>query len=300
MDYEIILVDDGSTDNSAIICDNYSNRDERVKVLHRKNSGPSSARNAGIDIAKGEYIIFLDSDDFWDDIDALKNIEERLNESKADVLVFPAKRYYEINNRFTNIVNYGIDRKRIAFVDKYESIEYMLENNIYKAAAWNKVVRRSIIDEHKMRFTEGYLSEDLDWCGDLLLYSNQFDFYENPLYCYRQQRTGSITKINSEKLIKDKIYMCKKGYVQAKSCSDKKMGELLAAYYAYEYAVLLGISAGIKDKLILEDMKSLSVLLDYDICNKVKKVKKLQKLLGYSLTRRILCLFVRTKKYELF
>jgi len=51
VDYEIILVDDGSTDNSAIICDNYSNRDERVKVLHRKNSGPSSARNAGIDIA---------------------------------------------------------------------------------------------------------------------------------------------------------------------------------------------------------------------------------------------------------
>lgn len=295
-DFELILVDDGSPDRCGQICDSYAYADSRIKVVHKNNGGLSSARNAGLDIATGKYIIFLDSDDYWDDNTALEHIHNNLAETDADLLVFPAKRFYEDENRFTYILNLEVDRNRIIDTNANCAIEYMLENNIYRAAAWNKVIRKSVIDEHLIRFKEGYLSEDMDWCGTLLLYSTRFDFYKEPFYSYRQQRSGSITSKKSEKLVADKIELCAKGYKQAKEYPDRKKGKLLGSYYAYEYAVTLGVSANVKDKDTLRQMKNLEPLLKHDMCNKVKKVNKLRRVIGYELTRRALCLFVQIKK----
>lgn len=294
--FELILVDDGSPDNCGKICENYEKGDMRVKVVHKENGGLSSARNAGLDIATGKYIIFLDSDDYWDDNTALEHIHKNLAETHADLILFPAKRFYEDENRFTYILNIKVNRNRIIDTNTYCAIEYMLENNIYRAAAWNKVIRKSIIDEHQMRFKEGYLSEDMDWCGDLLLYCKRFDFYDNPFYVYRQQRNGSITSGKSEKLVADKIYMCKKGYKQSLTLANKNIGLLLGSYYAYEYSVALGVSGGIKDRQLLANLKDLQNLLKYDVCNKVKQVNRLRKVVGYTLTRLSLCFFVNMKK----
>lgn len=295
IEYELILVNDGSPDECGAMCNVYAGKDPRVKVIHKDNGGLSSARNAGLESAKGEYIIFLDSDDFWDDSTALKNIKNNLSETNADVLVFPAKRYYGTEKETTNIVNCRVERERIIDKSVVDAIEYLIKNNIYRAAAWNKVISKKIIDEYSMRFKEGLLSEDMDWCGDLLLYCKRFDYYEKPFYCYRQQRKGSITSSKTEKLVHDKIYMCMKGLSQAKSLNDKSMSQLLASYYAYEYSVAIGVSSGIKDKQIINDMKSLKRLLDYDISDKVKKVNKLRKIVGFALTRQALCFFVKVK-----
>lgn len=294
--YELILVNDGSPDGCGRICEDYAKSNKSIRVVNKENGGLSSARNAGLDIAVGSYVIFIDSDDFWDDNNALENIHKNLSETNADLLVFPAKRYYENENKYTYILSCEADRNRIINPDTREAIRYLLENNIYRAAAWNKVIKKSVIDEHKMRFREGYLSEDMDWCGDLLLYVKRFDFYNMPFYCYRQQRKGSITAGKKEKLVADKLYMCSKGYKQAMELEDKEKGEMLAAYYAYEYSVLLGVSGGVKNKQILSEMKELQDLLSYDISNKVKKVNKLKKIAGYSLTRLALCFFVNIKK----
>ncbi len=295
-EFELILVDDGSPDACGKICDSYSSSDTRVKVVHKENGGLSSARNAGLDIASGKYVIFIDSDDFWDDDNALEHIHNNLIETDADVLVFPAKRYYEIKNKYTYIMPSDVSRLKILDKDVNSSIRYMIENNIYRAAAWNKVVKKSIIDNHTMRFKNGYLSEDMDWCGDLLLYAQKFDFYGNPFYAYRQQRNGSITKEKVEKLISDKLYMCEKGFRQALKLQNKEKTDLLASYYAYEYSVLLGVSSGIKNKELLSKVKNLKNLLDYDISRKVRKVNMLKRLIGYSLTRMALCFFVEIKK----
>ena len=160
-DFEVILVDDGSPDLCGKICNDYAENDLRIKVLHKANGGLSSARNAGLDIAIGEYIIFIDSDDFWDDNTALENINKNLTETKADLLIFPAKRYYEDKNKVTSILNIEVERRKIVNQSTNHAIEYMLQNNIYRAAAWNKVVKKSIIDTHNMRFRDGYLSEDI-------------------------------------------------------------------------------------------------------------------------------------------
>ncbi len=295
-DYELILVDDGSPDNCGSMCDSYAEGNLRVKVVHKGNGGLSSARNAGLDIAAGEYLVFLDSDDFWDDETALEHFHNNLGETKADLLVFPAKRYYEDENKVTYILNSKVERSHVTESDVNRAISYMLENNIYRAAAWNKVIRKSVVDAHGMRFKEGYLSEDMDWCGDLLIYCTRFDFYEEPLYCYRQQRVGSITARKTERLIADKIYMCQKGHKQALSLRDEEKGRLLNSYYAYEYSVALGVSSGVRDKQILNELKQLQVLLDYDLCNKVKQVNRVKKFFGYTLTRKILCIFVKMKR----
>lgn len=295
MNYELILVDDGSPDNCGKICDRYAENDSRINVIHKRNGGLPSARNAGLDVAHGEYVIFLDSDDFWDDREALLSICINLSESKADVLIFPAKRYYGANGKCTYIIDDNIERSKIISSDKFEVLDYLIENNIYRAAAWNKVVRRTLIKEHKMRFAEGYLSEDMDWCGDLLVYAQRFDYYKSAFYCYRQQRAGSITKVKNEKLISDKLYMCEKGLKQAQTLKDE-MTCYLASYYAYEYSVAVGVSAYIKSKELKERLRDLSIILEYDISNKVKKVNRAKKLLGYSLTRSLLCIFVKVKR----
>lgn len=295
-DFEVILVDDGSPDLCGKICNDYAENDLRIKVLHKANGGLSSARNAGLDIASGEYIIFIDSDDFWDDNTALENINKNLTETKADLLIFPAKRYYEDKNKVTSILNIEVERRKIVNQSTNQAIEYMLQNNIYRAAAWNKVVKKSIIDTHNMRFKDGYLSEDMDWCGDLLVYCSKFDFYEKPLYMYRQQRNESITSKKTKKLVADKIYMCKKGYEQGISMADKSKAQLLLSYYAYEYAVTLGVSSSVKDNDTLLDMKNLQIILNYDLCDKVKQVNRMKKIVGYGLTRKFLCLFVKMKK----
>ena len=120
---------------------------------------------------------------------------------------------------------------------------------------------------------DGYLSEDMDWCGDLLLYAQRFDFYDNPFYAYRQQRNGSITAGKAEKLISDKLYMCEKGYRQALKLKDRDKTALVASYYAYEYSVLLGVSSGVKNRELLGRVRNLQPLLGYDISKKVQKVK---------------------------
>lgn len=296
VDYELLLVDDGSPDNCGKICDNYAQKDQRVKVIHKENGGLSSARNAGLDVAKARYVIFLDSDDYWDDVNALTNIHAQLRESDADVLVFPLKRYYEMDGKITYTLKQEVDRKAITEAGKNAAIKYMLTNNIYRAAASNKVVRKSIIDENDMRFRIGYLSEDMDWCGDLLMYAKRFDFYANPLYVYRQQRSGSITQQKTDKLVADKLFMCRKGLEQAATFENQEEANLLIAYYAYEYAVTMGVSAGVKDQKILSEMKELRLLLKYDLCRKVKMVNKLIGLCGYSMARNVLCLFVKLKR----
>lgn len=295
-EYELVLVDDGSPDQCGAMCDEYAAKNESIRVVHKNNGGLSSARNAGLDVANGEYIIFLDSDDFWDDKQALENIYRNLSETDADVLLFSAKRYYGANRPCTYLINVEVDRAKVINQDVNVALTYLIENNIYRAAAWNKVIRRILIEKNDMRFKEGYLSEDMDWCGDLLLHANRLDWYNVPFYAYRQQRQGSITQKKSEKLVADKLYMCEKGYRQAMELTDKVKSNLLAAYYAYEYSVLLGVSARIKNKKMLADMIKLQNLLQYDICNKVKKVNRMKKIVGLYITRRLLCIFVQIKK----
>src|SRR5699024_2471690 len=99
-DYELILVNDGSRDRSPVICDQYASQSNKICVIHKKNGGLSDARNTGIRAASGKYLLFLDSDDFWDDSRFLRKLKDRIEHQDCDVMKFHYKYFYEAENQY--------------------------------------------------------------------------------------------------------------------------------------------------------------------------------------------------------
>ena len=235
---EIILVDDGSPDNCPHICDQYANEDDRVKVIHQKNGGLSAARNAGVQCASGDYVAFLDSDDFWSSPECLEKIVLRLEKKSPDVLNFAYIKTDELGNVISQRFD-GMDSMPLDAVELEEQLAYLTRHSMYIASAWNKIVRREIALETP--FEKGKTSEDIDWCARLICKANSFDFACEKFYCYRQ-RSGSITHSLSERNcrdLKDNILKCFS--ISNKASQSRK--ELLMTYTAYQYATFFAVQA---------------------------------------------------------
>ena len=188
---EIILIDDGSTDRSGLICDEYAKIDSRITVIHQKNGGLSSARNIGIKLAKGDYIMFVDSDDYVM-IDYCKLPFEIAKEKNADIVLFPF--FYVGKNKNK------LDDEEDGFKSKQEAFDIILK----KAGvnAWSKLYRRCLFDD--VKFPEGFYYEDNATTYKLILNADRIYYTNNRLYyyCFRE---GSIT--SSKKRIIDFIVM---------------------------------------------------------------------------------------------
>ena len=111
--FELILVNDGSTDNSPTICEQYASKDKRIKVIHKANGGLSDARNWGLKFSSGEYVVFLDSDDYWNDCDALFSLYSLLNKySEVDVVFFRRFKFEEnIYQQIRYITQFNLNKK---------------------------------------------------------------------------------------------------------------------------------------------------------------------------------------------
>ena len=151
-DYELILVDDGSPDGCPAICDKWAIKDQRIQVIHKKNGGLSDARNAGLDIAQGDYITFIDSDDFIDTQTYTPLINYLENHPETDILEYPAILFYQSEQqqdlRFPNQTVY------------HDMEDYWYQEKAYQHSyAWNKLYRKSLFDE--ARFPTGVVFEDI-------------------------------------------------------------------------------------------------------------------------------------------
>ncbi len=151
---EIILVDDGSPDNCPKICDEYAKKDNRIKVIHKKNGGLSSARNAGLDIAKGDYIAFVDSDDYVHS----DYINKLYNQVKKDGSSLAICGVQIVNENGTNLDSskFDIKSKFIPEVEKFNLL--FLENSISPIVAWNKLYSAEIWKD--LRYPNGKIHED--------------------------------------------------------------------------------------------------------------------------------------------
>lgn len=149
---EIILVDDGSPDRSGEICDDYAQRDKRIKVVHKQNGGLSSARNAGLDIATGDYVMCVDSDD-WVDEDYCSKALESASQHDADIVVFG---YRDVYPDHTVIQTVSLDQEQ-SFTPEEALME--LHGGKILSFAWNKIYRASLFQG--VRYPEGRLYEDI-------------------------------------------------------------------------------------------------------------------------------------------
>ena len=207
--FEIILIDDGSTDRSGKICDEYKEKDNRIKVYHGKNTGLSGARNKGIELCEGEYIIFLDSDDYWVS-DKLKILAEECNKNKVDILVYNYEIYDEKYKKIT--IPKGIKFNNVfkEVIDGQTYLEKVLEiNPLYQWYAWSYAIKAKNIKE--LKFKVGIKYEDVDLMYKVILNANKIIVIDEIIIRYRLSRPGSIThdvKVQTEKDKLDVIKNC--------------------------------------------------------------------------------------------
>ena len=188
--YEIILVDDGATDNTGSICDMYG-KNENIKVIHKKNGGLSDARNVGLELAGGKYVMFLDSDDYWNDTYFLKKIHERILSKDVDLIVFG----------YNKILNQKIIDTRIPTCNATDICD-LVRKDAFDICAWDKVIKRSLLTNNEISFRKNVYSEDMEWCSKVFSTAKSCCVLSEAPYSYRQ-REGSITKTLSNKNIQD-------------------------------------------------------------------------------------------------
>lgn len=204
---EVILIDDGSTDNSPFICDKYERLDTRVKVIHKKNGGLSSARNVGINMATGDYICFLDSDDFWIE-DKLESIVKQILKNKCDLLLFPMVSYYEEKDIYTPF-SVKFEDINISNDCSKNLIGILKQDPTFGWCAVRYIIKKEFV-KNKMYFKEGYLCEDVEFIFKLWNSIRKVDYFNEDVYAYRRDNENSITHVASFKFCNDLLYMIKK------------------------------------------------------------------------------------------
>lgn len=182
---EVILVDDGTKDSSDLICDAYAEKDSRVRVIHKENGGLSSARNAGLDVCRGDYIAFVDSDD-WIEPDAYENLLKTAQE--LDVKLVCGGRY-DVKAE-TGEKKVGLCPSRTERISTEELVGWIFTWNQCDSAAWDKLFHRSLL-EH-WRFPVGRVCEDVPVMYRIILGTDWAAMYGHPIYNY-YHRQGSIT-----------------------------------------------------------------------------------------------------------
>ncbi len=260
---EIILVDDGSPDGSPAICDAYSEQYDFIKTIHKENGGLSDARNTGLTQATGDYVLFVDSDDFIEK-NSLSKIVETVTESQADVVFLEAKKYF--SDGTTIPLGDGITKEGLQNKSLEDALRFISSCPKYPASSCTKLLKKSLFDcNGDLDFEKGLLSEDLDWCLKLFLKARSFDYYGGDYYYYRQGRGGSISNSGGLKHFQDILFILKKWLVVAEEVADCKR-HLILSELAYEYPIVIGMFSKLSKadkKKYKNEMKTMSWLLRY-------------------------------------
>lgn len=216
---EIILIDDGSTDNSKNICDEYAKKDKRVKVFHQKNSGVSKARNKGLDNITGDYVMFVDSDD-WLEPNACEVLIEKIVNERLDVLIFNFYNEYSAKSVKNKAYTYNI--KDDNFINKMQAKVLAPMMKIpdfdvnFIGFTWNKIVSSKAIDNHKFPFeNKKAIFEDVIFYYTLFEKTKKIGLCNEYLYHYR------IADITTMKNNKDFVSICDNIQNEIRKLSDK-------------------------------------------------------------------------------
>lgn len=262
---ELILVDDGSLDNSPKICDEVAKSFENVVVIHKANGGLSSARNKGLEIAKSEYIAFVDSDD-WINENSVNKLKPVIEAFKPDICFMQADKVFESGKKVP--LGDCIRSKEINGKNRKEVLNYLASRPKYPGSSCTKVFSRTFLIENNLSFpSDGRISEDLGFVRDCILKASQFAATDFPYYNYRQARKGSITSLISSRRISGVIQFITESLNYAADIrgSDEIVFKCVMSFAAYEYCVLL-LMCGKENSVYLENkekIKELKFLLKF-------------------------------------
>ena len=221
---EVILVDDGSTDNSGSICEEYKLKYRQTIIIHKENGGLSDARNAGIKVATGEYIYFVDSDD-WLAPNAISTLLDYAIENKCDVV--QGGLFYAYND----CLLYDNSKKTPFILNRNQAMKELIKNDYIKNFAWGKIYKTEIVKKHL--FIKGVYFEDSHWQHHIIHEVNNYGVIPTPLYYYRQRETSisgrfSIKSLDLLKGYEERLNFILEHYPQLTDLMAKQLWNISA------------------------------------------------------------------------
>ena len=212
---EIILINDGSLDNSLQICEKYKKKDNRIIIINKKNGGLSSARNEGLKIAIGEYISFIDSDDFLLSENVYSEMIKLIEDTNADLVQGDALKCYSDTEKILLLkLKDRVDFRNI--MTSEELFLVSLKNKITYAPVWLNLYKRELLNKNKIYFKEGIYFEDEEFAPRILLNAKKIAIYKKEFYGYRQRENSIMSSGDNPKKGQDLIETAESlsGYIE--------------------------------------------------------------------------------------
>ena len=292
-DFELILVDDGSPDASPQICDEYAQKYENVRCIHQKNGGQSCARNTGLSVASGKYIMFIDSDDYLLESTLLQRIADKTR-LDTDVIMYGFQKFFESTGEF--------GQSEVPILGRVCTTSEMLQNvlasNTYCGTAWTKAVRLDLLRNNNIEFKSGMISEDIDWYMQVLCHAKTFDSINGIGVVYRQ-REDSISHAPKLKSLEDNLWILENWPAKfVQDMTDRELLNSLMSVMAYYYTndlILYTSYSSSQVSIFKERLKNQSCLLQYAVTPRAKIVKKVYSILGFGMTVSLLKVLGRLK-----
>ena len=283
-DYEIILVDDGSTDSSPKICDDYAGKYDFIRAIHKKNGGPADTRNEGAKAAQGEYLVYLDSDDFLLSNRFLEELNE-LAKGTPDLIFYKYVKFFDDAKQYGKC---GFSYQSAMGADTYsKKIEALVKADAFYGMAWVRATRRALLEQNNIQFEVGLSGEDMDWNYSVISHSESIAFLDEPMVAYRQ-RSGSITNTYKFKNLDDYVSILEKWSKKIEEeTKDETLKAALLGSLAKHYSNLMVVYARLKDKKKKECKKRIQALrwlLKYGMSRRPQTVAKIYRLCGFDLT----------------
>lgn len=293
---QIILVDDGSTDTSGQICDEYQKKNKNIIVIHQENQGLSVARNNGVARATGDYVLFVDSDD-WLATGFLHKIAQAVvKEKNVDVLIYAAEKVDALDGG-REYIGVHLDASRLNGKSGQEALNYILSTDKnYEWYAWKYLLRLEYLKGNELTFVAGRYYEDVEWTPRIFYAAKKVWYVDVVGIQYWFHNPGSILNVPSLKKSIDKIEIAAIAcHLAQQVCSVKATADLICETFAKLYLSGFGDYINGDDKLLPYLKKNKSVLL-YSHTPLAKAIRRLSKVLGFRTASKILKLCIRLRR----
>ena len=299
-DYEIILVDDGSNDGSGAICDEYQNKYKNIKVIHQANSGLSEARNEGLKIAKGDYIIFVDGDDYLNNKNALMLLSEKTNDN-PEAILFGTNYYICKSNKYVPGVK--LNNEKISTLNIEKQISYLVGNCKLQISAWIFCLSKKFIFNNSLFFKKGIKSEDIEWGIRLYLKIKKLAFLDSNIYVYRIGRNGSITNTIDYKHLEQYYEIIESSLKSINDSSTVNICKSLKSYLVYHILIIVAHANSKKiDNQLRERINGKCKLLLKRIYSnnlmdsRARKIYIIYKIFGYNIMSFVLGVYLKYRR----
>lgn len=274
----LLIVDETTPDNCMSIAIRYSQENSRIKVYKRAHMGLSDARNYGAESACGDYLIFIDSDDFLDDMDYLEEIAKAIEKYEPDYVI---TRYQKCNEAGDRRYPVGMSRNqnRRQAASQEERLIELLNSGYFQVSAWAKAVKRSFFEEKKLWFAEGY-SEDIDWTARILQCAGSIEILNLDSYVYRIRKNSLSHKYKLKQCLDLGRRITDWGSLISGRTEFEKAQLGYLSYQYFIYIAILHFLPKEEQKTVWRQERQLAYLKQYAFGKKERAAALLCKLFG--------------------